>query len=108
MNESVTCGGFSFVMEEPQWRAERKLAGGGPLMDLGIYPVQAACMAAGGAAPVAITASERPKQRTELKSEIAGVGTKIVELRTELKTEIDNVRAELKADNVTHLAAFRS
>lgn len=58
-------GGFSFVMKEPQWRAERKLAGGGPLMDLGIYPVQAACMAAGGAAPVAVMASELPKQRPE-------------------------------------------
>jgi glucose-fructose oxidoreductase len=59
-------GGFSFVMKEPQWRAERKLAGGGPLMDIGIYPVQAACMAAGNAAPVAVTASERAKQRPEL------------------------------------------
>ena len=58
-------GGFSVVMKEPQWRAERKLAGGGPLMDLGIYPVQAACMAAGIAAPVAVTASERPKQHPE-------------------------------------------
>ncbi len=58
-------GGFSSVMTKPQWRAERALAGGGPLMDLGIYPVQAACMAAGGAAPVAVTARERPKQRPE-------------------------------------------
>ena len=58
-------GGFSSVIKEPQWRAERKLAGGGPLMDLGIYPVQAACMAAGGTTPVAVTASERPKQRPE-------------------------------------------
>ena len=32
-------------------------------------------------------------------SEIAGVGTEIAELRTELKTEIDSVRAELKAGN---------
>lgn len=58
-------GGFSYVMTTPQWRAERKLAGGGPLMDIGIYPVQAACMAAGGTAPVAVAASERPKQRPE-------------------------------------------
>jgi glucose-fructose oxidoreductase len=58
-------GGFSSVMKEPQWRAERKLAGGGPLMDLGIYPIQAACMAAGEAAPVAVKANERPKQRPE-------------------------------------------
>jgi glucose-fructose oxidoreductase len=63
-------GGFSFVMKERQWRAERKLAGGGPLMDLGIYPVQAACMAAGGGAPVAVTASERPKQRPEFFRDI--------------------------------------
>jgi len=58
-------GGFSSVMKEPQWRAERKLAGGGPLIEIGIYPVQAACMAAGGAAPVAVAARERPKQRPE-------------------------------------------
>ncbi|MDP3070381.1 MAG: Gfo/Idh/MocA family oxidoreductase [Opitutaceae bacterium] len=58
-------GGLSFKMTRPQWRAERKLAGGGPLMDLGIYAVQAACMAAGGVAPIAITARELPKQRPE-------------------------------------------
>ncbi|MBL9199140.1 MAG: Gfo/Idh/MocA family oxidoreductase [Opitutaceae bacterium] len=57
-------GGLSFRMTRPQWRAERKLAGGGPLMDLGIYAVQAACMAA-GANPVAITARELPKRRPE-------------------------------------------
>jgi glucose-fructose oxidoreductase len=66
-------GGLSFTMQQAQWRAEKKLAGGGPLMDLGIYAVQAACMAAhstgsgqaGGGAPVAVTAREQPKQRPE-------------------------------------------
>lgn len=66
-------GGLSFKMTRPQWRAERKLAGGGPLMDLGIYALQAACMAAdstsaplaGSGAPVAVTARELPKQRPE-------------------------------------------
>jgi glucose-fructose oxidoreductase len=62
---TLMSGGHSFVMTEPQWRAERKLAGGGPLMDLGIYAVQAACMAAGGVAPVAVTAFEAPKLRPE-------------------------------------------
>jgi glucose-fructose oxidoreductase len=56
-------GGFSIVLKKTQWRARRELAGGGPLMDLGIYAVQAACMAAGGVAPVAVTGSERSKQR---------------------------------------------
>jgi glucose-fructose oxidoreductase len=57
-------GGFAFVMGTPQWRAEKKLAGGGPLMDLGVYVIQESCMAA-GAAPVAITARELPKERPE-------------------------------------------
>lgn len=57
-------GGFAFVMGNMQWRAQKKWAGGGPLMDLGVYVIQEACMAA-GAAPVAITARERPKRRPE-------------------------------------------
>src|SRR5688572_11839310 len=58
-------GGFAFTMNRPQWRAEKKLAGGGPLMDLGVYVIQEAYMAAGAAAPVAITARELPKKRPE-------------------------------------------
>jgi glucose-fructose oxidoreductase len=57
-------GVLSFVLSRPQWRAEHRLAGGGPLMDIGIYPIQAACMAADGA-PVAVSARERPKRRPE-------------------------------------------
>lgn len=62
-------GGLGFTMTRPQWRAEKKLAGGGPLMDLGIYAVQAACMAANagidGTTPVMIAARELPKKRPE-------------------------------------------
>lgn len=65
-------GGLSFTMRQMQWRAQKALAGGGPLMDLGIYAVQAACMAAlpagsgqAGASPLAITARELPKQRPD-------------------------------------------
>jgi glucose-fructose oxidoreductase len=57
-------GDFSFVMTRPQWRAERALAGGGPLMDLGIYVIQEQLMAT-SAAPVAVTARELPKARPE-------------------------------------------
>jgi len=63
-------GGLSSTMTKPQWRAERKLAGGGPLMDLGIYALQAACMAAGGEAPIAITAFERPKLRPDFFKDV--------------------------------------
>lgn len=58
-------GGFGFTMTRPQWRAEKKLAGGGPLMDLGVYVIQESFMGAGAAAPVAITARELPKKRPE-------------------------------------------
>ena len=57
-------GAFAFTMNTPQWRAQKKLAGGGPLMDLGVYVIQESCMAA-GAAPVAVTAHELPKERPD-------------------------------------------
>ena len=58
-------GANGFRMGQKVWRAERNLAGGGPLMDMGIYCVQAACMAADGATPIAVTAREHPKTRPE-------------------------------------------
>lgn len=51
------------------WRAIKALAGGGPLMDMGIYSVHAACMAA-GATPVAVIASEEPKVRPEFFTDV--------------------------------------
>ena len=63
-------GGFGFTLSQPQWRAEKKLAGGGPLMDLGIYSIQAAGIATGEAVPVAITAKEQPKQRPEFFKDV--------------------------------------
>ena len=62
-------GEFSFVMGRHAWRVEKKLSGGGPLMDVGIYVIQAACMAA-GAAPLAVTAHEKPKERPEFFTEV--------------------------------------
>ncbi len=58
-------GGFAFIMDRPQWRAEKKLAGGGPLMDLGVYVLQETLMATGEVPPVAITAHELPKKRPD-------------------------------------------
>jgi len=62
-------GGFAFVMGRMQWRAQRQWAGGGPLMDLGVYVIQEACMA-GGATPVAVSARERPKPRPEFFTDV--------------------------------------
>jgi glucose-fructose oxidoreductase len=58
-------GGFAFTMGSKVWRAERKLAGGGPLMDLGVYVLQEAMMAQGEKLPVAISARELPKARPD-------------------------------------------
>lgn len=63
-------GGFGFHHDGRGWRVDKQLAGGGPLMDVGIYVVQGACMAAGDEAPVAVTAKEPPKQRPEVFREV--------------------------------------
>jgi glucose-fructose oxidoreductase len=62
-------GTFSFVMNQRQWRVEKKLAGGGAMMDLGIYIVQAAAQAA-NENPVSVTAHEEPKQRPDFFNEV--------------------------------------
>jgi predicted dehydrogenase len=61
-------GTFSFVMNQKQWRVEKKLAGGGAMMDLGVYIVQAAQQAT-GETPISVTAHEEPKQRPEFFNE---------------------------------------
>ena len=61
-------GIFCFVMNDHQWRIEKKLAGGGAMMDLGIYIVQAAMQAA-NATPVSVSALEEPKQRPDFFNE---------------------------------------
>jgi glucose-fructose oxidoreductase len=58
-------GEFSFVMRGQQWRAEKALAGGGPLMDLGVYVIQEALMACAEVPPVAVTARSLPKERPD-------------------------------------------
>ncbi|MFT3828393.1 MAG: Gfo/Idh/MocA family oxidoreductase [Opitutaceae bacterium] len=62
-------GGFGFHHRGGGWRLDKRLAGGGPLMDVGIYVVQAVCMAGNGA-PVAVTASEPPKNRPDVFREV--------------------------------------
>ena len=63
-------GDRAFVFGQRAWRIDKKLGGGGPMMDLGIYIVHGACMAANGAAPIFVTAHEEPKQKPELFNEV--------------------------------------
>lgn len=80
-------GGFSFIMRQKVWRAEKKLAGGGPLMDLGIYFLQSACMASNGAAPIAVTAQEGPKTRPDLFADVEETIDWTMEFASGLKGE---------------------
>lgn len=61
-------GTFSFVMGQHQWRIEKKLGGGGAMMDLGIYILQAG-MQATNAVPVSVAAHEEPKLRPDFFNE---------------------------------------
>ncbi len=94
-------GGNGFVMQRKVWRADYKLSGGGPLMDMGIYSVQAACMAAGDAACVAVTAKDHPKTRPEIFSD--------VEEGLDYTLEFSNgAKAELVTSYAQRLGKFRA
>jgi predicted dehydrogenase len=56
--------GFSFVAPKGIWRLDKKLAGGGPLMDLGVYCMQGV-MYTTGMEPVAVSAQSPPVSDTE-------------------------------------------
>jgi len=63
-------GDRGFVARTRAWRQDKKLAGGGAMRDLGIYIIQGACMAAGGVAPVAVTAKHIPTTKPEIFTDI--------------------------------------
>ena len=56
-------GAFAFKAGAGQWRLDKKMAGGGPLMDLGIYVIQAMCYTS-GMEPLSVTAVEGIKTDT--------------------------------------------
>ncbi|MFM7209865.1 MAG: Gfo/Idh/MocA family protein [Verrucomicrobiota bacterium] len=58
-----------FTLRRKVWRVEKKLAGGGALLDMGVYSIQACCMAA-DANPVSVIAKELPKTMPELYTEV--------------------------------------
>lgn len=62
-------GGFGYTMRQRESRIIRRLSGGGPLMDVGIYVVHAACMAV-GKVPAYVTAREEPKLNPDLFDEV--------------------------------------
>jgi glucose-fructose oxidoreductase len=62
-------GRNAFIAKTKAWRQTAKLGGGGPMMDLGVYVVQAACVIT-GATPVAATARALPITRPDIFDEV--------------------------------------
>lgn len=63
-------GNRGFVVNNWRWRIDKKLAGGGPMMDIGIYINQAACMGAGEVPPNFVTAKHIPITKPELFKDV--------------------------------------
>jgi predicted dehydrogenase len=60
-NVKKLTSGFGFSIGDPtQWRLKKDYAGGGPLMDLGIYSIQGFCYIL-GMEPIAVSAQEGEK-----------------------------------------------
>ena len=75
LGKEKTFGKLKFITAEDGmkkvegWRLDKELAGGGPLMDVGIYCVQGVCYTT-GAEPVSVTAKEGPKKDREKFAEV--------------------------------------
>jgi glucose-fructose oxidoreductase len=80
-------GENGFKLKSKVWRIDKKIGGGGPLMDMGIYPVHEACLAM-QANPVAVVAKEHPKTRPEFFTEVEEGLDIQLEFPSGLKAEI--------------------
>lgn len=86
------------------WRLDKTLAGGGPLMDLGIYCVQG-CRYTTGLEPVAVTAQEGPKTdpakfktvEQSLSWQMEFPGGIIAECKTSYSQDMNLLRAETQS-----------
>jgi len=78
--------GFGFRAQKGIWRLDKKLSGGGPLMDLGIYCLQGVCYTT-GMEPVAVTAQSAPISEKEKFIDIEETLTWQMEMPNGLKAE---------------------
>ncbi len=78
--------GFGFPAQAGIWRLNKEMAGGGPLMDVGIYCIQGMCYVS-GEVPIAVTAQEGPKTDLVKFAEVEQSLTWQFEMPSGLKTE---------------------
>jgi len=114
---------FSFIPPEAVWRLNKEASGGGPLVDVGIYCIQAVCYLT-GQEPVAVTAKSMPvtnpkkfngiEETLEFQLEmpdglIANCRTSFSETSSHLRIQSENGWAELNpAFNYNGLVMKRS
>ena len=93
--------GFGFNAQKGIWRLDKKIAGGGPLMDLGIYCLQGVCYTT-GMEPIAVTAQSSPISDREKFIDIEETLSFQMEmpngLKTECKTSYTDALNYLKAE----------
>ncbi|WP_438480236.1 Gfo/Idh/MocA family protein [Oleiharenicola lentus] len=94
-------GANGYSMGSRSWRVNKKLAGGGPLMDMGVYVIQAACMAKNEQAPVAVTARVLPVTRPELFDEVEEAIVWTMEFA-------DGATAECRSSYAENISEFRA
>ena len=93
--------GFKFGPGSTPWRLNKKLGGGGPLMDMGIYCLQG-CLYTKGQVPVSITAKFAPETGSGIFKEVeAGLSWQlrfaddtVADCRTSYLDNVSRLRAE--------------
>lgn len=87
--------------EEANWRVKKALSGGGPLMDMGVYVIQAVCMAKLEVPPVAVTAKfgevTRPKLFREVEQSLSWVEEYADGARAECYTSYCDQKSHIRA-----------
>jgi predicted dehydrogenase len=102
INRLAADNGFRFGSGGTPWRVNKKLSGGGPLMDMGIYCLQG-CLYTKGQVPVSVTAKFTPETGTGYFKEVeAGVNWQmrfadgsVADCRT---TYAENMEGHLRAE----------
>jgi glucose-fructose oxidoreductase len=87
--------------EEANWRVRKDLAGGGPLMDMGVYVIQAVCMAKVEVPPAAVTAKfgevTRPRLFREVEQSLSWIEEYADGARAECYTSYCDQKSHIRA-----------
>jgi predicted dehydrogenase len=107
-------GGFGILPDDPgQWRLKKPLAGGGPLVDVGVYCIQGFCYTT-GMDPISVKAKEGPKTNPQKFKDIEQSLTWQMEMpnglicegKTSYADDINYLKAEAEKGTFELTSAF--